>query len=44
VEQENPQWASVAGVTLEGEMRMLRTIIHGVIKHMAAQLQIPAAT
>ena len=44
VEQENPQWDSVAGVTLEGEMRMLRTIIHGVIKHMAAQLQIPAAT
>jgi len=25
-------------------MRMLRTIIHGVIKHMAAQLQTPAAT
>ncbi len=33
-----------AQATLEGEMRMLRTIIHGVIKHMAAQLQIPAAT
>lgn len=33
----------VAGVTLEGEMRMLRTIIHGVIKHMAAQLQMPAS-
>lgn len=41
VEQENQQWASVAGVTLEGEMRMLRTIIHVVIKHMAAQLQAP---
>jgi len=25
-------------------MRMLRTIIHGAIKHMAAQLQISAAT
>jgi len=24
-------------------MRMLRTIIHGVIKHMAAQLQMPAS-
>ena len=31
----------VAGVTLKGEMRMLRTIIHVVIKHMAAQLQAP---
>jgi hypothetical protein len=34
----------VAGVTLKGEMRMLRTISHGVIRHMAAQLQIPAST
>jgi len=25
-------------------MRMLHTIIHGVIKHIAAQLKIPAAT
>lgn len=38
-EQENQHWAGVAGVTLDGEMRMLRNIIHGVIKHMATQLR-----
>lgn len=38
IERENEQWAQVAGVTLDGEMRLLRTIIHTVIRDMATQL------
>jgi len=38
IESENPQWAGVAGAALQGEMRMLRTVIELVIKPMAKQL------
>jgi len=38
IETENSYWADVAGVTLYGEMRMVRTIIEVVIKEMARQL------
>ena len=38
IETENAHWADVAGVTLYGEMRMVRTIIEVVIKDMARQL------
>ncbi|MEN5117720.1 HipA domain-containing protein [Luteimonas sp. TWI662] len=38
IEAENAQWAHVAGIRLQGEMRMVRTIIELVIKDMARQL------
>lgn len=38
IESENAQWAGVAGPALQGEMRMLRTVIELVIKQTAKQL------
>lgn len=38
LEAENEHWAAIAGVTLDGEMRMVRTVLELVIKHMAQQL------
>ncbi|WP_231583385.1 HipA domain-containing protein [Luteimonas sp. FCS-9] len=38
IEVENVQWAHLAGMRLQGELRMVRTIIEVVIKDMARQL------
>ena len=38
IEAENVAWGSEVGPTLQGEMRMLRTVVEVVIKDMARQL------